>query len=370
MANKFAAKLRRLEGAITERWDPWAPENLIRSSSPGVNWLFGHTHGMPRGFTTLLWSERKTGKTVLFYDMAGNTMRENPNAIVIKFDTEFRDLGQLDEKMAAAYGIDLDRFIVYQVNRPEQIFDRMKNEIREMIEEGADIPLIGIDSISDILGRREADQDSVSQHQIGDHAVTMGVGLKSIMETQRKKRIALVMIAHARDEMDPWEIKRGNKKKPAAANAVLHHCEFAINLQKNKTASGKVDALDRKFVDESRKDMDDDGQQTAHKTYVWMTDSSMGSVGRVSEYTFADGRGIVNQHEEVFRLGLAWKVIERPSKGQYVIGDQRFSGKPNLLDALAKDKNLQQVVLSKLLEMEKTQTFMCDAPVDEVIDED
>jgi len=370
VANKFAAKLRRLEGAITDRWDPWAPENLIRSSSPGFNWLFGRTHGMPRGFSTLLWGVRKSCKSVLFYDMAGNTMRENPNAIVIKFDTEFRDLGQLDEEMARGYGIDLDRFIVYQVNRPEQIFDRMKNEVRELIEEGADIPLIGIDSISDILGRREADQESVSQHQIGDHAVTMGVGLKSIIETQRKKRIALVMIAHARDEMDPWEIKRGNKKKPAAANAVLHHCEFAINTEKNLTASGKVDALDRKFVDESRKDMIGDGQQTAQKIHVWLTDSTMSPKGRMSEFTFAGGKGIVNQHEEVFRLGLSWGIIGRPSKGQYVIGDSKFTGKPNVLEALSKDKNLQQVILNKLLEMEKTQNFMSLEPVADTIDED
>jgi recA bacterial DNA recombination protein len=354
MGNKYAAKLRKLEGAITERFDPFEPSNLIRFSSPGVNWLFGKTHGMPRGFSALLWGEKKSGKSVLLYDAIGTLHRSNPNAIAIKFDTEFRDLGQLDQGMADSYGIDLDRLVVYQVNRPEHIFDRMKNEVRALIDDGAEIPLIGIDSISDILGRREAEQDSVTQHQIGDHAVTLQVGLKSIIETQRTKKIALIMIAHARDEMDPWEIKRGNKKKPAAANAVQHHCEYFINVEKNKTASGKSDILERKFIDESRKDMRDTGQQTAHKTYVFMGDSSMGPKGREVEFTFADGRGIINQHEEVFKLGLNWKVIQRPVPKKYIVAGQEFIGKPACLKALEESVELQQKVISQLIEMEKT----------------
>jgi RecA/RadA recombinase len=351
--NKFAAKLRKIEGAVIERTDPFATENLLKWSSPGVNWIFGRNHGMPFGYSTLLWGEKKSGKSFLFYDAAGTLHRSDPDAIVIKFDTEMRDEGQLTPEMIKIFGIDTDRFVVYYVNRPEQIFDVIKNDVKSLIDDGAKIKLIGIDSISDMMGRREAEQESVTQHQIGDHAVTLQVGLKSIIATQRLKKIALIMTAHARDEMDPWEIKRGNKKKPAAANAVLHHCEFFINVDKNKTASGKVDALERQFVDENRKDMTDDGEQTGHKVRVWMENSSMGAVGRIAEFTIDYHRGIINQHEEVFRLGLNWKVIDRPSKGQYIIGDKKFIGKPNLLDALSKDVNLQQEVMSKILEMEK-----------------
>jgi hypothetical protein len=310
---------------------------------------------MPRGYSALLWGEKKSGKSVLGYDASGMICKHHPNkdSLIIKFDSEMRDRVQLTPEMAKGYGIEFERFIVYEVNRPEDIFDRMKNEVKALIDDGAEIPLIIIDSISDILGRRESDQDSVTQHQIGDHAVTLQVGLKSILQTQRSKKIGLFMIAHARDEMDQWEIKRGNKKKPAAANAVQHHCEYFINVEKNKTASGKADILERKFLDDSKKDMKDNGQQTAHRTYVWMQDSSLGPKNRETEFTFADGKGIINQHEEVFRLGLNWKVIERPCKGQYVIGDQKFIGKPACLEALEKNVDLQQKVVSRLIEMDK-----------------
>lgn len=355
---KIAARLRKLEGAVLDRTDPCAPENLIRWSSPGVNWLFGRNHGMPRGYSALFWGVRKSGKSLLFFDAAGMCHKTNPNAVVVKFDTEMRDRLQLTPEMAKNFGIDFNRYFPFYVNKPEQVFDVIKGEVKDLIDDGADVQLIGIDSISDLLGRREAEQESVSQHQIGDHAATLKVGLKSIMATQRQKNIALIMIAHAVDEMDMWEIKRGNKKKPAAANAVLHHCEFCINTEKNNTASGRVDSLDRKFVDETRKDMVDDAEQTGHKVRVWMQDNTAGPVGRVAEFTFDRKLGIINQHEEIFRLGVNWKVIDRPSKGVYIIGDDKFNGKPNLLDALSKDVNLQQKIMSKILEMEKSGASM------------
>lgn len=356
--NKYAEKLRKLSGAITERTDPFAPENLLRFSSPGVNWLFGKNHGLPRGYSVLLWGEKKSGKSLLCYDLAAQIQREDPEALIIKFDTEMRDKGQLRQEEAEARGIDTDRFIVYETNAPEDIFDRIKGPVSSIIDDGGKVKLIIIDSISDIMGRREQEQESVTKHQIGDHAMTMQVGLKSILKTQRSQNIGLVMTAHVRDQMDPHEVMRGNTKKPAAANAVLHYCEFSMFVSKNKTKAGRVDALGREFKDETRKDFEDDGEQTGHKILVWMEDNSMGPKNRSVEFTVDYKRGIVNQHEEVFRLGLNWKVIERPSKGVYVIGEKKFNGKPATLEALQQDSALQRYVIAGIIEKEKSGNFI------------
>ena len=353
--NKYAAKLRKLEGALIDRFDPWQASNLLKSSSPGFNWLFGKTYGMPFGYSTLLWGEQKSGKSLLFYDLAGQCHQQYPDSIVIKFDTEYRDDAQLDEDRARMFGIDLDRFIVFQCNKPEGVFDRIHNDVAALCDEGANVKLMGIDSISALMGRREAVQETVSQHQIGDHAVTLQVGLKSILEMQRKNRIHLVLAAHARDEMDALEVKRGNKKKPAAANAVKHHCEFFINVERNKNAKGRQDELENKFEDETKKDMDDKAsEQTGHKVIVWMQDSTMGPKNRVAEFTLDYEKGIVNQHEEIFKLGKSWNVIERVNAQVYKIGSEEFRGKPAILNALATRPDLQKVVLAGLLEREKT----------------
>jgi RecA/RadA recombinase len=358
-------QLKKLNGAVVDRFDYFDPSNLLRSTSPGVNWLFGRTHGLPYGMTVLLWGEKKSGKTLLSLDWAGQVHKSDPEAIVVKFDTEYRDKAQLTPEMAANFGIDFDRFQVIESNKSEDIFDQIQHKIDAMCKDGAKVKLIIIDSLSGIQGRREAEQESVLQHQIGDQAMTLQIGLRKLLPVQRENKIAVVLCAHARAEMDPIEVKRGNKTKPAAANAVAHHCEFFINIARVNNKSGKVDELERSFIDDSKKGMDGEGEQTGHKICVWMQDNTLGPKNRLAEFTLEYKRGIVNTHEEVFRLGLAWGVIGRPAKGQYVVGDQKFIGKPNFLAALEASKEMQAQIISGLLEREKSGTFINVTSTDE-----
>lgn len=361
MANnvsKYVNQLRKLNGAIKDRYDYFDPTNLLRSSSPGINWLFGKNHGLPCGLTALLWGEKKSGKSLLFYDLIGKLHRDDPDAIAIKFDTEFRDEAQLSNDLLVNMGIDLNRLITIQSNDPKDIFDPVAGVVADIAKDGGKVKLIGIDSISGIQGRREVDQESVTQHQIGDWAMTMQVGLKKVLPVIRKHKIFLLLNTHARDNMDPIEIRRGNKKKPAAANAVEHMAEFIINIGRVNNKSGKVDELERGFIDESKKGMDGEGEQTGHKICVWMQDNTVGPKNRVAEFTVDYRRGIVNTHEEVFRLGLAWGIIGRPAKGKYVLGEKEWFGKANFLEALEGSAELQEKIISELLEREKSGTFM------------
>ena len=316
--------------------------------------MWGKNHGIPLGYTTLAWGEQKAGKSVLFYDLVGQMHKKWPDSIAIKFDTEFRDDGQLDEEHAKAYGIDMDRFIVFQTNKPEKVFDLINNDVKALIQDGANVKLIGIDSISMLMGRRTAEQKSVKNFQIGDHAMTLQIGLQSIREMLFKQRIHLYLTAHARDQMDPIEVMRGNKKKPQAAMAVLHLCEFVINVERNNTKTGNQDELENKLVDESKTDMADDAERTGHKVRFWLSGNTLGPANRVSETTFDYTKGFINQHEEVFRIGKNWGCIERVNAQTYKIGSEEFRGKPAILQALASRKDLQQVVLAAILEREKT----------------
>lgn len=350
---KRIEKLKEIDGALKERFDVWAPSNLIRSSSPSVNWAFGKNHGFPRGFTALLWGEEKAGKSLLTFDWAGQCHKADPNCVVVKFDTEFRDEAQLTPDSAKMFGIDLARFIVIRNNEPE-IFDNIKTELNAMCQDGLNIPLVIIDSITAILGRRESNQDTVTQHQQGDHAATLQVGLKAIVKTIRNNRIALALTAHAKDQWDPIEVRRGNVKKPAAASAVKHFCEYIIHVSKNKNKDGKVDLLDRPMIDEGRKDMENDGDVTGHKVKIWMEGNTIGPVNRVAQFTLNYQNGIINQHEELFELGRNRNAgIERVNAQTYKIGTEMFRGKPAALEALATREDLQRIILSALLADEK-----------------
>jgi hypothetical protein len=304
----------------------------------------------------LLWGPAKSGKSLLSYDFAGNFHKTNPSGVVLKFDTEQRDQAQLSEESAAKFGIDLNRWVVFQGNRPENVWDRIRKEVPAVIQEGVDIGLIIVDSISEIQGRREANNDSVNDMTIGDQALTNQIGLRSILDVQRAHKIGLILIGHAAAEMNVWKARR-NPIRPAVAGGVLHHTEFHMNIERNETKTGNQDELEQSFTDESKKGMDDKSETTGHKVRCWLQSSTFGTQNRVSEFTLDYQKGITSQFEEVFRLGIRWGVIVRPTAMTYQIDEQKFTGKPACLKALAESSELQQKVIAKLMELEGTSSM-------------
>jgi RecA/RadA recombinase len=363
MANKWATKLRKIEGAVVERIDPF--NNVLRTPSPSVNFIFGNTHGLPLGYSMLLWGPPGGGKSLLSNAIIGHLHQTDPEAIVIKFDTEFRSRGQLNDSNATNFGVDMDRLIIYEVSKPGDVFDRIEQEIAVMAAEGAPIKLIIIDSINGVQGRREAVSESIDKMTIGDHAQTVQIGLKKVLPVQRKYGISLIVVAQQRSQLDKWEVMRGNTTKAAVSHGTQHHCEYFVYVEKNATKAGRTDELGGTFEDESRKDISNSAEQTGHKVRVWMQKSSFGGAGRTGEFTLDYKRGIVNQHEEVFRLGLLWGIIERLNAQTFVINEQRFVGKPKCLEALAASVELQQYIVNGLLEAEKKKTIRVSGHVAE-----
>lgn len=368
MENKWTKRLKKLEGYVQDDADPF--QNVIRSPSPSVNFIFGNTHGLPRGYSMLLWGPPGGGKSLLTNSIIGQLHRDDPEALVIKFDTEFRDNGQVTEETAKAFGIDKDRYIPYQVNKATQVFDRIDGEIQEMCKEGAKVGLIIIDSINGIQGRRESNSESIEQMTIGDHAQTVQIGLKKILPTQRQNKISLIVIAQQRSELDMWEVKKGNKTKAAVSHGTQHHCEYFVHVEKNTTKAGRTDALDKTFEDNSKKDLTDSADQTGHKVKVWMQKSSFGGAGRSAEFTLDYKRGIINQHEEVFALGNRWGIIERPNARTYIVNGKSFGSKADCLKGLEKSVELQKFVVAGLMAAEnRIAKEIADAEEAETVEE-
>lgn len=351
--NKWLAGLSKLEGAVRETTDPFA--SVLRTPSPSVNFIFGRTHGLPRGYSMLLWGPPGGGKSLLTNALIGQMHSDDPESIAIKFDTEFRSSGQLGADTAESFGVDTERLLTYEVNRPDQIFDRIEMEIGPLVEKGAPIQLIVIDSINGVQGLRETESDSINKLSVGDHAQTIQKGLKRILPVIRRNKIALVVISQQRSELDQWEVKRGNKTKAAVSHATQHHCEYFVYVEKNNTAAGRKNEMEEEFVDESHKDVTDAGDITGHKVRVWMQKSSFGGAGRSGEFTIDYRRGIINIHEEVFRLGCRWGIIDRPDNKTYVIGGQRITGKANCLAYLEKSPAMQKQIVARLIELDKNQ---------------
>lgn len=346
MAKDWMRALTKLEGAVDKAANPYA--RGVRSPSPSLNFTFGNTHLLPEGFTLIMYGPPAGGKSLLCNAFAGQLHKDDPEAIVVKYNTELREKAQNTVKQRAIWGIDEDRYIAYDVNHPEHIFDKIEKDIAAMCAEGAPIRLIIIDSINAILGRRSMNADSILTQQIGDEAKTLQDGFKRILEVQRKYGISVILTSHVRAEMDQVEQMRGNKVRMGASFAVQHYGEYFMFVEQNRSKDGKVDLTGKKFEDESRTDVMDKAEVTGHKIRVTMKKSSLGPKLRVGEFTLDYDKGLINLHEELFLLGVNRNIIRHPSNTMYEFGDRKWAGKVAMLDALAADSELRDAVLAEL----------------------
>lgn len=347
--NKWITKLNNMEGSVNLETDPNL--NVIQTPSPSANWAFGNKgHGLPKGYTMLLGGPAKAGKSLISLTMIGQMHKDDPDAIAVVYNTEMRGELQANTESLSRLGVDKDRFVVFDTNQPDMIFDKISKDLAAMCDDGAPIRMIVIDSLSFIAGRRSMNSDTVMQQQIGDKAATIQAGLELILPVIRKHKIACVLLTHVRDEMDQHEIMRGNKHRLQAANATKHFAEVFAFVERNRAKAGRTDLEGNDFVDDSVKDLMGKGDVTGHKIRFKVLDTSFGVSGRTAEFTLDFEKGIINQHEEIFTLGINTGVIERPNNRTYKIGSETWTGIGATLEALKNNKPLQNEVLKAVYE--------------------
>jgi hypothetical protein len=363
-ATKAFGKLRALEGAVNKYYNPHL--DGIRSGSPSLNFTFGNGWSLPAGLSLLLWGPQKGGKTLVSNSMIGQLHKDSPDAFAVKFNTEHREVFTLNPQQMANWGIDPERYLAIEGNRPDEVYDRIVKDVPAAIEGGANVKLVVIDSINDILGTRlanrmdENDKDgnakgSVMDQDRGDQAATNINGLRMVLGIQRKYKFGLIIIAQQRAEQDQDEVMRGNKTRAGVNGGVLHHCEYYMHVERNATKAGKTSLEGQVFEDAtasrviSATERKDDAELTGHKIRATMKDSSIGPKGRIGEFTIDYNRGIINVHEEVFLLGVNRGIIQRPNNTTYIFGDKKWTGgRPAVLAALREDPELQQAILKEL----------------------
>lgn len=353
--SKWMARLQKMEGAVDPTYNPFAEG--VRTPSPSVNFTFGNTHLLPFGYSMVLYGPPKGGKSVLCNAMVGQLHRDYPDAIAIKFNTEMRESGQLSEAEAAKWGIDRDRYMAFDVNSPDLIFDRITNEFGPWVEkEGMPLKLIIIDSLTGIQGRRQMGNDSVMDLTIGDLALTLQEGLKRILAVQRKHRIAVVLTAHVRAEMDANKAKYGTGGaggglgkgvRMAASFATQHHAEYFVYVEPDMTKAGRTNIAGQEFADETHTDLNGQSDQTGHKIRVVMKASSVGAPGRVGQFTLDYKKGIVAIEEETFLLGDARGIFEK-NGSRYTFAGTTWNGKNAVVDAVRADPKLQAAMLDEV----------------------
>jgi RecA/RadA recombinase len=202
------------------------------------------------------------------------------------------------------WGVDPKRYHCVQTKDPAQIFDTIKRDLSAAIESGIKIKLLTIDSLAAIEGLRTVTDETMTTQQRGDHAMTIQKGLQWIMDTVRRNKIALILTTQIRAEQDQAQLMRHRVIRPAISWGGKHFAEFQMLVQPNDSKEGRSDFLGNELVDESVKDLKNKGEVTGNRIRATMEEACFGPKKRTGEFTVNYREGIVNQHEEIFRIAV------------------------------------------------------------------
>ena len=340
-ANKWMKQLNKMDGAVDREYNPYLPENTIQTISPSINWIFSKSAGLSFMEFMLLWGPPKAGKSVISDAFVSALHAKDPNAMAMKFDTELREMGHKED----FWNIDEVRYPVFNVNEPALIFDRLVKEIFPMVEAGMPLKLLIIDSLQGIQGVKAANADSVTNHQMGDHAMTIQKGLMAIMPFLRRNKIALIATAHIRGNLDAGMY--GPKEKMAGGFHQKHSFEYFVKVTRDNSSEGKKDAMGNELVSEN-KDFKGKNERTGHKIYIEMSESSRGVAGRSGQITFDYNKGIVNIEEEIFEMAKNLNLVERPNNRTYVLNGTNYTSKEDFLVSIRDDESVRNQLLKSI----------------------
>lgn len=341
MANKWIKQLRNYDDSVDFEYDPFAPENCLFTPSVYFNWIFANkSNGIPKNASILFYSEPKAGKSLSAYSIIGEMHKRDPEGIAIYFNTELR--GSFSPSFA---GLDKDRVVIYDTNSPKEIFDRIENEIKPMVQDQMPLRIIVIDSLTNIIGTKRENADSATDHLIGDHALTLGVGFSKLVPFCKRNKILLIGTSQIRSNLDAG--KYGPKEKAEVSHSVKHAFEFFVSLKRAGAAEDKADIEGKTFEDDA-KDARDNKLLTGHKVYVKMEGNSIGPAGRSGVFTMDYDRGIINQYEEIFFLAKDLKIITTTNNRTFEFNGQKFNGKKECAFAIRDDKKLAEAILEAI----------------------
>lgn len=342
-ADKWMKQLRKYDSVVDYESVIKQEISVARSPSPGINYLFGKKQGLQAGYSALIYGPPKSGKSLFSLAFAGQLHKDDPNAIVLHFDTELRETVPT---WAKSFGIDLNRIVSYSTNNPIEIFDFIQNDVKAMLEDGAPIKMIIIDSLEGINYPKEANSDSTANHIIGDASAYLKRAMKAIIPVIRKYKIYNIMAQHVRANMDSNTSKWKPFQVPGGF-ALKHTVESWLLCQ-------KIEAKDSKTFDSVMKDGSGNAIQTGHAIRVKMEENSIGPQNRSVEVHLSYANGIVNQHLEIAELAKNMDIVQRPNAMTYIFEGDKWVGFDNFANAIKENEDLASRLLAKIKSVDLT----------------
>ncbi len=155
--------------------------------------------GWPCGRVVELYGEQAYGKSSICFQAMANTQKEG--GIVIFFDIEHA----ASESLMEGYGIDVTKILYSNLDKVEEIFDAMQQNLTTIINTPAfkDVPvLIVIDSLAAMKSRKlEEGSFDYNMNTQAEFAKILGSALKRMISYLGKANACLIIINQLRDKV-------------------------------------------------------------------------------------------------------------------------------------------------------------------------
>lgn len=329
MANKWLSKMSSDFGMVASQLKTTIPP-VLPSRSPSLNWALD-IGGFQPGKVYVPYGPESAGKSLLAMMAIADFQKRDPDAIFVWFDAEF----SFNLKLFVKIGGDPERLYLRRSNDPEKIFDYMKGEMKELLEEGCPIRGFVIDSIKAIMYPKEQNMKKTTDQKMGGTGASyLPTALKWVVPVVAEYNLLAFLIQQVTMEIDPNKAKR-NPYVITEGRALKHAADAMLEITKLDTKAGVL---------ESGTALSGSAHQVGHVIRVKVKKNRLGRPARVAQFAYHYDNGVINTGAELFELGKTLGLIFHPISEN--------TGKPNAMfwqfgehPAIKGEANMKQFVI-------------------------
>jgi recombination protein RecA len=342
--SKWLSKLTSDFGVVAESLIKQLPP-VVPTRSPSLNWATG-IGGFQPGKISVLYGPESSGKSLLAMMAIADQQKLDSEALFVWFDAEFSFNLDLFKKI----GGDSSRLVVRRTNDPLMIFDYIGGELKELLQEGAPIKGIVIDSIKAIRYPKESNMKQTTDQKMGGTGASyLPSALKLVIPVIAEFNLLTFFIQQVTMEIDPMKALR-NPYVITEGRALKHAADLMLEIVKLDTKSGVL---------EQGETITGAAQQIGHKVRVKVKKNRLGVPARQAQFTYHYDRGVIDTATEIFELGKSLGVIfhpKNPETGKENVQMWQFSsyppirGEANMLASVIESKKMQEEIINACYE--------------------
>ena len=295
--SKWMSKLTSEFGIVAAKINTNLPA-VQPTRSPSLNWALSNG-GFQPGKVSVLYGPESSGKSLLAMMAVADYQKRDPEAIFIWFDAEF----SFNLPLFIKIGGDPERLIIRKSNDPLKIFDYIGGELLELLQEGAPVRGMIIDSIKSIRYPKETNMKQTTDQKMGGTGASyLPSALKLIIPVIAEHNLMTFFIQQVTMEIDPMKALR-NPFVITEGKALKHAADVMLEIVKLDTKAGVI---------ESGENIHGGAQQTGHKVRIKVKKNRLGQPARSAQFSYHYDNGIVDTATEIFELGKSLGIIFHP----------------------------------------------------------